>query len=96
MNMVYQIKKKAFKYYFQAAKLNHPKAQYNIGNYYYNGVVVEKNFYKAYEYYLMAANQNHPYAQYMLGRFYHEGFHSTKDLLKAVKYYKLIDQLKII
>ena len=56
-----------FKYWYKAAYQGNAYAQYNIGAYYYWGIVVEKDFEIAVNWYKKAAVQGHVLAQYYLG-----------------------------
>ena len=71
--------KEALKWYEKAAKNGNAKAQYNMGEMYYNGRQgvdgrqgVEKNERQAFRLLLLAAQQNFPEGQYLFGRFSYE------------------------
>lgn len=67
----------------QAAALDHPNAQYNLGVMYQKGDGVEENAKKAFFWYEKAANLNLAIAQYNLGMLYFEGAVVDKDEEKA-------------
>lgn len=67
----------------QAAKLDHPNAQYNLAVMYQKGDGVEKDMQKALFWYEKASEANLPIAQYNLGMIYFEGAIVPKDELKA-------------
>lgn len=55
------------------AELGHAEAQYQLGNYWHNGVLVEPDFDKALHWYEQASLQGHADAQYRLGLMFAEG-----------------------
>jgi TPR repeat protein len=77
---------KAFTWYSQAARLNHPEALNNIGVMYFNGRGVEQNFKKAFDYYQKAAELDNPTAQYNLGCLYRDGKGVAVDKKQAMKW----------
>jgi TPR repeat protein len=79
----------AAKYYRKAAKQNHAKAQYHLGECYEIGVGVGKNRSEAVKWYRMAADQGNVDAQYRLGFCYHYGECVRKNLSEAVKWYRM-------
>ena len=70
----------ALTYFLQAAEKGSTEANYHIGDLYYNGNGVGKNFSTAKSYFEKAANQGMAEAQYMLGVMYRNGQGVTKDL----------------
>lgn len=78
----------AFQLYKQAAELGNPRAQYNLGYYYYKGILLkEKNYSEALKWFEFAAIQGQPNAQYKLGKMYTEGLGTDPDKLKAIYWY---------
>lgn len=67
----------------QAAKLDHPNAQYNLAVMYQKGDGVEQDMQKAFFWYEKAAEANLAIAQYNLGMIYFEGAIVPKDEVKA-------------
>lgn len=67
----------------QAAKLDHPNAQYNLAVMYQKGDGVEKDMQKALFWYEKASDANLAIAQYNLGMIYFEGAVVPKDEAKA-------------
>lgn len=67
----------------EAAKLNHPNAQYNLAVMYHRGDGVEKDIQKALFWYEKASEANLAIAQYNLGMLYFEGSVVPKDEQKA-------------
>ena len=57
-----------------------PHKQYKIGEYYYEGKVVDKDYNKAVEYFSKAAEQDNSTAQYMLSVCYQMGMGVNKDM----------------
>lgn len=64
-------------------------AQYVIGNYYRDGVGVEKSDKEAATWYRRSAEQGVDIAQYYLGNYYAEGVGVPKDLVEAYAYLNL-------
>ena len=74
---------KAFEYYQKAAALNHPKANFMMGDYYQEGELVEKDMDKAISYYQKSAELEYPFAFTRLGRMYMEADYFDQDWAKA-------------
>lgn len=72
----------------QAASLDHPNAQYNLGVIYHKGDGVEQNINRAFFWYEKAAKANLAIAQYNLGMLYYEGVAVEKSEEKALEYWK--------
>ena len=71
---VTQSDKKAIELYEMAAKRGNAAAQYNLGNYYRQGIRgLTQSSKRAIEYYTLAADQGDPEAQYNLGNMYVSG-----------------------
>lgn len=79
---------KAVGFYLIAAKKGNAPAQYKLGEMYYNGRGVDKNYRLAMKWYKHAANYGNSNAQYNLGHMYYEGIGTTRDLTLAHKWYK--------
>ncbi|KAL7720403.1 hypothetical protein QTN25_002440 [Entamoeba marina] len=69
-------------------KTNNPKAYNELGNIYYDGIIIEKDIKKAIEYYENAGNQNDVDALNNLGKIYQDGDGVQKDIKKAIEYYE--------
>jgi len=79
----------AVKWYRKAAERGHPKAQYNLGNCYYNGDGVSKDAAEAVRWYRKAAEQGSAKAQFTLGACYETGEGVPQNYLEAVKLIRL-------
>jgi hypothetical protein len=64
-----------------------PAEQYKLGNVYYQGNGVTKDYMKAIEWFRKAAEQGMPEAQYMTGTMYDRGEGVPQDFVKAVAWY---------
>ena len=82
-NPVEQDFQEAFKWYLKAAKLNHPKAQYEVGLEYAVGNVVDEDNKEKVKWYRKAAEQNVPQAQFSLGSAYFFGDGVEKDVVRG-------------
>ena len=74
--------------YCQAAEQGDANAQYNLGESYYKGELVTKDFVEAFKWFCKAAEQGLPDAQFMLGECYWNGSCVKKDEVEAVKWYR--------
>src|SRR5437016_806159 len=63
-------------------------AQYNLGDYYHDGVGVTKDETEAVTWFRKAAEQGFAYAQYNLGVAYANGDGVTRDAAEAIKWYR--------
>jgi TPR repeat protein len=63
-------------------------AQYMLGQCYYNGSGVGKDYARAFACYEKAAEQGNAGAQYMLGQCYYNGNGVEQDYKKAFEWYK--------
>ena len=63
-------------------------AQYGLGDAYYNGKGVSKDWDKAADWYLKAARQGHPDALFKLGWMYENGRGVKKDPQRAIEWYR--------
>ena len=92
--------REAYNLYQKAAEKGHVEAQFNLGEIYKNGAILdfvfaehafnpqkEEDLIKAVEWYTKAAKQGHTPAQYELGDCYYYGKGVDKDLVKAVEWY---------
>ncbi|MEA3285375.1 MAG: tetratricopeptide repeat protein [Synergistota bacterium] len=79
---------KAVKWYLEAAKKGHIRAQNNLGNMYRRGRGVPQDDHKAVEWYSKAAEQGLDSAQYNLGFMYANGRGVPKDEDKAKTWYR--------
>ena len=80
-------RKKNINSYRKAAKLGNASAQYNLGNCYYNGEGVDKDYKQAVFWYTKAAEQGNAFAQNNLGNCYYNGEGVDKDYKQAVCWY---------
>ena len=85
----------AIKWYKIAVNQGNSEAQKNLGDCYFLGKGVEKDYEKAADLYLDAFNNNNYKAKnrlgiccYLLGEHYYKGQHVKKDYYKAVKWYQ--------
>lgn len=74
--------------YKKQARKGDASAQFQLGECYYNGLGVEKNYEKAVKWYLEAANSGNPKAQYAMGRCYEKGVGVSRNKEKAKEWYK--------
>lgn len=81
--------KKAFEWCKKAADNRLPEAIYDIGTFYYSGIVVEKNLSEAFSYFKEAAELGVARAQNMVGAFYNEGLNGTKDYSQARLWFEM-------
>lgn len=63
-------------------------AQFSLGDAYYNGDGVSKDWDKAADWYLKAARQGHPEALFKLGWMYENGRGVVKDPQQAIEWYR--------
>ncbi len=78
----------AYKWFTAAANDNNAEAQYRLGEMYYNGNGVAKNYQTAISWYEKAAHQNHHAAAYRLGYLYEKGIGVRQNAQTAFNYYK--------
>ncbi len=81
----------AYKYLYEAAKLNHPSANYIIGNMYIKGLIgsqSKKELKTGYEYLLNSYNLGNIAASNALGQMYLNGIYVKKDIKKSKHYFK--------
>lgn len=76
------------KKYRQAAEQGNANAQYSLGNCYYNGQGVPKDYEEAVKWYRKAAEQGYDVAQFNLGNCYYNGQGVTQNYQEAVKWYR--------
>ncbi|KAG0376456.1 hypothetical protein BGX24_007718 [Mortierella sp. AD032] len=77
----------AANWFQKAAVQGHATAQYNLGNMYYTGQEVKKDYSKAFDWYLLAANQDHASASNSVGNLYCVGHGVDQDYSKAAFWY---------
>lgn len=65
------------------AQNGNKNSQYELGNCYYNGKRVTRNYTSAAAWYQKAATQGHTDAQYLIGKMYYEGKGVSKSTAKA-------------
>jgi len=65
-----------------------PEEQYKLGNAYYRGDGVTKDYAKAVEWFRKAADQGMPESQYMMGLIYDRGEGLPQDFVEAVAWYR--------
>ena len=75
--------KKAAQWFKQAARKDHPRAQYNLGIMSYLGQGVPQDYAQSAAWFKKAGEQDHAAAQYNLGFLYYEGKGVEKDDLQA-------------
>ena len=68
---------------------NSAKAQYMLGDLYYDGEFVKQDYEKAFHYFSLSANQGDSEAQYMLGELYYVGEFVKQDYERAFHYFSL-------
>ena len=80
---------KAFKYAKERAESGQPASQVSLGNCYYVGQGVAKDYVEAVKWFRKAAEQGSAHAQYALGMCYVMGRGVKKDDIEAHAYYSL-------
>ena len=76
------------KTYRKAAEQGDAKAQFNLGDCYYFGKGIKKDYNEAVQWFRKAAEQGHASAQFILGHCYDAGDGVSKDTAKAIEWYK--------
>lgn len=76
-------------WYRYCAELGYAEEQCFLGNSYYNGNGVERNFAEAVKWYRLSVEQGNANAQYNLGCNYYSGEGVGKSYTEAVKWYRL-------
>lgn len=79
--------KSAFMWLELAANNSHPLAMFNLGKYYEEGYIVEKDIVKAVELYEKAAAQDSIDAELKIAEFYEKGIYYQQDYNKAFAIY---------
>ena len=77
----------AFEEWSISAKNGHPKAQYNLGVLFENGLGTELDLVQAAKWYIVAAERNHAPAQYNLAVLYYKGAGVPHSKTSAMKWY---------
>ena len=70
------------------AEFENYDAQYRLGNMYYYGYGVNKDYKKAVEWYQKSADQGYKLAQNDLGHMYDQGYGIDKDYKRAIEWYQ--------
>ncbi|MEA2048988.1 MAG: tetratricopeptide repeat protein [Campylobacterota bacterium] len=78
---------KALNTFYELAKKENAKAQYNVGLIYANGYGVKQNMAEAQKWYEKAAKQGNSAAQYNLGALYHASSLSDAHAYEKAKYW---------
>ena len=81
--------KTAYKLWLPLAEQGDAKAQYNLGQMYYEGQGVPQDHKEAVKWYRLAAEQGFAKAQHNLGTMYDEGIGVPQDYKEAVRWYRL-------
>jgi len=79
----------AIKWFRKAADQGHSGAQVALGDMYYKGEGVAKDYAEAVKWFRKAAEQGNSYAQFSLGWMYAKGGGVAKDEAEAVKWYRM-------
>lgn len=79
---------KAFSWLLKAAQQGHRDAQYSLGDMYYSGSGVKKNYQEAAQWYLAAAKNNHTEAQSVIAGMYQQGIGVAKNEAVALSWYQ--------
>ncbi|KAF9120578.1 hypothetical protein BGW39_011258 [Mortierella sp. 14UC] len=74
--------------YIKAAQDDHTSAQHQLGEMFYFGQGVSKDYIKAKEWYLKAAGQGHAPAQYSLGYLFEHGLGVPRNYMQALEWYR--------
>ncbi|WP_455208630.1 tetratricopeptide repeat protein [Kaarinaea lacus] len=72
----------------KAAENNFTQAQIDLGNLYYHGIQIERDYGKSAHWFEQAANSGDAEAQYLLARLFQKGLGVTKDNSLAVMWYR--------
>ena len=78
----------AIRCYQMAAERGNAEAQNKLGNYYYYGINVERDYQKSMKWFQKAADQGDTEAQNRLGKCYANGTGVNKNLSKAVEWFQ--------
>lgn len=76
----------AFKWALKAAERGHPVAEHNVGDFYFEGVGVEKNPEQARYWLMKAAEQGFAHSQWLLATLYLNGVGGPPDREEALKW----------
>ena len=77
------------KWYRKAAEQDIASAQFTLGQYYFEGTGVKKDYEEAVKWWRKAAEQDYSTAQFNLGGCYYEGLGVEKDKAEAMKWFRL-------
>lgn len=81
----------AYNYLIKSANMNHPSANYIIGNMYIKGLIgnkSKKELKLGYNYLITSYNLGNIAASNLLGQMYLNGIYVKKDIKEAIKYFK--------
>ncbi|RHZ76555.1 hypothetical protein Glove_196g36 [Diversispora epigaea] len=81
------VEEKEFRQYLKSAEMEDSDAQFNLGQYYFNGIGTMKDEEKAFQWYLKASEGGNFMGQNDLGYCYEYGVGITKDGVKAFQWY---------
>ena len=85
----------AIKWYEMGYNLDDLDSTFNLGMYYYKGLVVNQDFKESFSYFKKAADKDHSDSQFYIGKFYHIGngaylgSPASKNFFEALKWYEL-------
>jgi len=88
--------KQAIHWYQLAANQGDAEAQYELGTFYFYGVVVERSLPEAFRFTLMAGEQGLAKAQLEVGSFYESGFGCKKAPGEAIRWYQLAAEQNLL
>ena len=80
-----ELLKEEFEKMLEEANKGNLEAQTNLGDYYYNGEGLVKNYKEAVKWYTLAANENYAPALKKLGNCYYNGDGVTQNYEEALK-----------
>lgn len=79
---------KASTWMHKAAQQNHREAQYRLGDMYYSGIGVKKDYKESAKWYILAAKNNHTEAQSIVAGLYQQGTGVEKNDAEAFSWYQ--------
>ena len=86
---VTQNPEEAFKWYLKAAEYGDDRGQFFVGESYYNGKLVERDYVQACKWFTLSAEKGYAIAQYYLGHMYYKGNGVPIDQKEAMRWFKL-------
>lgn len=72
----------------KSAKKGNARAQFSLGNIYYNGIDIEQDYMLAFYWYMQVAKAGYASAQLNIAKMYEQGLGTTKDIKKAQHWYQ--------